>query len=95
MEQISFDDLEREKALLSLPGRTAYIDECGNFGFDFDNEGTSRKYILCAVIVNNSDLSQLHAEVTKVKNNNGFTNTELKSSSIGNSGSTPILVDGI
>ena len=85
IDQISFDDLEREKVLSLLPGRTAYIDECGNFGFDFDNEGTSRKYILCAVIVNNSDLPQLHAEVSKVKNNNGFANSEMKSSSIGNS----------
>jgi hypothetical protein len=29
MDQLSFDDLERERELASLPGRTAYIDECG------------------------------------------------------------------
>ena len=84
MDQISFDDLEREEVLSSLPGRVAYIDECGNFGFDFENEGVSRNYILCAVIVNNSDLPQLHSLVTAVKNNNGFQNSEMKSSAIGN-----------
>ena len=85
MDQISFDDLAREEVLSSLPGRVAYIDECGNFGFDFESEGVSRNYILCAVIVNNSDLPQLHSLVTAVKNNNGFQNSEMKSSAIGNS----------
>ena len=83
MDQISFDDLEREELLSTLPGRTAYIDECGNFGFDFDKEGVSKTYILCAVIVQNSDLPQLRDEVTKVKTVNGFQNTEMKSSAIG------------
>ena len=36
MDQISFDDLIREHELSKLPGRIAFIDECGNFGFDFD-----------------------------------------------------------
>lgn len=83
MDQISFDDLEREHELESLPGRTAYIDECGNFGFDFDSGGASKLYILCAVVVKNSELSNLHNMVSTVKNNNGFKNTEIKSSAIG------------
>ena len=82
MNQISFDDLEREQSLLSLPGRTAYIDECGNFGFDFNNGG-SKYYILCAVVVKNSDINKLHAAVSVVKKNNGFGQTEMKSSAIG------------
>ncbi len=85
MDQISFEDLERESILASLPGKTAYIDECGNFGFDFSSVGVSTKYILCAVVAEDSDLPKLHAEVSQVKANNGFPkNTELKSSSIGN-----------
>ena len=83
IEQISFEDLEHEELISSLPGRTAFIDECGNFGFNFDNKGTSKKYILCAIVVNNSDLPQLHLEVSKVKKNNGFSHSEMKSSSIG------------
>lgn len=82
MKQISFDDLNREQTLLSLPGRTAYIDECGNFGFDFNNGG-SRYYILSAVIVKNSDIDKLHAAISVVKQNNGFGQTEMKSSTIG------------
>lgn len=82
MEQISFNDLERERSLFSLPGRTAYIDECGNFGFDFNNGG-SKFYILCAVVVKNSDIDKLHTAVSVVKLNNGFGQTEMKSSAIG------------
>jgi hypothetical protein len=66
MEQISIMDLDRKEALSSLPGRFAYIDECGNFGFDFDKEGTSLNYILCAVVVKSSDLPMLYAQVSKV-----------------------------
>lgn len=44
MDQISFDDLIREHELSKLPGRIAFIDECGNFGFDFDSEGVSKYY---------------------------------------------------
>lgn len=84
MDQLSFDDLEREQELASLPGRTAYIDECGNFGFDFDSGGASKLYILCAVVARNSELSNLHETVSKVKNNNGFRNAEMKSSAVGN-----------
>ena len=83
MEQISFDDIKREQALSSLPGRTAYIDECGNFGFDFNNGG-SKYYILCAIIVKNCNIDKLHTAVTAVKQNNGFGQTEMKSSAIGN-----------
>lgn len=84
MDQITIDDIERDAILSSMPGRSAYIDECGNFGFDFSNEGVSKKYILCAVIVKNSDLDYLHGQVTKVKKENGFQNAEMKSSAIGN-----------
>lgn len=71
MDQISFDDLIREHELSKLPGRIAFIDECGNFGFDFDSEGVSKYYILCAVIVKNSELSQLHNAVLKTSLDKG------------------------
>jgi hypothetical protein len=56
----------------------------GNFGFDFDSGGASKLYILCAVVAQNSELSNLHETVSKVKNNNGFKNTEMKSRAVGN-----------
>jgi len=35
MYQLSFDDIVRNNILARQPGRIAFIDECGNFGFDF------------------------------------------------------------
>lgn len=84
MSQISIDDIFRDEELRSVPGCTAFIDECGNFGFDFDAEGTSKYYFLCAVIVKNSEISQMEGAMQKVKKGNGFENTEMKSSAIGN-----------
>lgn len=81
--QLTFDDLENQKAIQSQPGRTAFIDECGNFGFDFTKDGTSKYYTLCAIIVEDSKISSLHDSVNDVKKNNGFEGTEIKSSSIG------------
>ena len=81
--QLTFDDIENQKAIQSQPGRTAFIDECGNFGFDFSNDGTSKYYTLCAVVVEDSKLSSLHNAVNDVKKNNGFAGAEIKSSSIG------------
>lgn len=84
MTQISIDDVIKEEELRSVPGRNAFIDECGNFGFDFDNDGTSKYYFLCAVIVKNSELSLMEEAMQKVKKANGFGNTEMKSSAVGN-----------
>lgn len=84
MQQLSFDDIMQQQVVSAQPGRTAFIDECGSFGFDFSLDGTSRYYILCAVIVKNTELNVLHDAVAEVKKNNGLAGTELKSSGIGN-----------
>lgn len=84
MEEISFEDIIKEQDLTLQPGRIAFIDECGDFGFDFESKGTSKYYILCAVVVRNAELRRLHEVVETVKNNNGFRDTEMKSSAIGN-----------
>ena len=81
--QLTLDDIEKQKILESQSGRTAYIDESGNFGFDFTQDNVSKYYILCAVIVENQYLSTLHSKVETIKKNNGFANTEMKSSLIG------------
>lgn len=81
--QISFDDIKHQKLLESEPGRTAFIDECGSFGFDFSTAGASKYYILCAVIVENKKIPTLHKAVEDVKKANGFNGTEMKSSKIG------------
>ena len=82
--QLNFDDVQNAQHINSLPERTAFIDECGSFGFDFSKEGNSKYYILCAVIVENSKIDEFHAKLQEVKNNNGFSNSEMKSSQIGN-----------
>lgn len=81
--QLTFEDLNKQELLQSQPGRTAFIDECGSFGFDFTSAGASKYYILCAVVVENSKLPILHSEFNKIKNSNGFAKTEMKSSKIG------------
>ncbi len=83
-KQITFEDIENQASIQSMPNRTAYIDESGNFGFDFSALGTSKYYILCAVIVENHELNNLHETVEKVKRNVGYPDSELKSSKIGN-----------
>lgn len=83
MGQLSFDDAIRIDQLSREPNRIAYIDESGNFGFDFDKQGTSKFFILCAVIVKDTDIPRITNEIEIVKHNNGIQNNELKSSSIG------------
>lgn len=80
---MTFEDVEKQELLKQQPGRTAFIDECGSFGFDFSKEGTSKYYVLCAVIVENNYLASLHDQVNAVKTQNGFSNAEMKSSAIG------------
>lgn len=81
--QLTFDDMEKHQIVQSQPNRTAYIDECGSFGFDFTTEGASKYYILCAVVVEESNIQKLHDSIDEIKKSNGFATTELKSSKIG------------
>lgn len=81
--QLSFDDIEKQQMVQSQPNRIAYIDECGSFGFDFTSDGASKYYILCAVIVEDRNSQELHNKINEIKKNNGFAQTEMKSSKIG------------
>lgn len=82
MYQLTFEDIERSNSVALQPGRNAFIDECGNFGFDFTKEGTSLFYIVCAVIVKNDQISMLENALEGLRFNY-FGNGEMKSSSIG------------
>jgi hypothetical protein len=66
-----------------LPGRSAFIDECGSFGFDFCKEGVSTHYVVCAVIVNNKDIGGIEQKIEEIQRNK-FGGSEMKSSSISN-----------
>lgn len=80
--QLTIDDMTFGQYVNEQLGRVAYIDECGSFGFDFDKEGTSKYYLLCAIIVENDKLKKLHVDFEEIKKNSGFGNAELKSSKV-------------
>ena len=80
--QLSLDDMTYQAYLSEQPGRVAYVDECGNFGFDFEKEGVSKYYLLCAVVVEDEKIQKLHSDFEEVKSTNGLAHTELKSSSV-------------
>ncbi|KGK85863.1 hypothetical protein DP73_17675 [Desulfosporosinus sp. HMP52] len=82
MNQYSFGNLDKLKDIGSQPSRTAFIDECGGFGFDFTTPGTSKYYIICAVCVQDNKLDDLQQAVEKVRSNN-FGKGEMKSNNIG------------
>lgn len=83
MNQLSFDDLQHLSEIEKAPGRTAFIDECGAFGFDFSTKGNSRYYIVCAVCVPNSKIPELESAVEQVRIRNFGSITEMKSSAVG------------
>lgn len=84
--QLTIEDMERQ-VIQSQSKRIAYIDECGNFGFDFTTDGASKYYILCAVVVEDKKLRALHNSFNEIKKKNGFAETEMKSSKIGSDNS--------
>lgn len=79
--QITLDDIERANQCSLLPGRTAYIDECGNFGFDFEKANVSTHYIVCAVVVNNEQIYEIEQKIDELRRRD-FSGNEMKSSSI-------------
>ena len=80
--QLTFDDIPHAEFVAAQPGRTAYIDECGGFGFDFAKPNVSTHYVVCAVIVDNTKISSLEQKVSEMRKNY-FGNSEMKASSIG------------
>ena len=43
--QMTIDDMQFAEMVAAQPGRSAFIDESGSFGFDFTKEGTSLFYV--------------------------------------------------
>ncbi len=80
--QITFEDVVHLQSALSAPGRCAFLDESGGFGFDFEKDGVTRYYIVCAVIVNNDKVLVIENKLDEIKRAL-FGGTEMKSSTIG------------
>lgn len=68
--------------MLSENYRFAFIDECGNFGYDFDNEGTSTHFVITAVIVEPNKIIQLNESLSQISID-FFNGSEIKSRSVG------------
>ena len=83
MHQLSFNDVQLMEYARMAPSRTAFIDESGNFGFDFSLAGTSKFYVICAIIVETAYLQSLQERVIEAKRTVGFAESEMKSSIIG------------
>lgn len=83
MRQISFfDDLPRAEELNSQSRRTAFISECGDFGFDFSQESTAKFIIVCAVIIKNAELPRLERAVDDMRRDYFGPDGEMNSSQI-------------
>lgn len=60
-----------------------YLDESGSHGFDFSKVGTSRYFVVTAIIINPQNHDMVIEMFTKIKNQY-FPISEMKSSKIGN-----------
>jgi len=84
--QISIEQYMLKEKIGKQPKRTAFIDECGNFGFAFDKQNVSSHYIVCAVIVDNNKITEIENKISEIQKVY-FNSKEMKSSSIGQNNS--------
>lgn len=64
--QLTIDDIAYVKNVTTAPGRSAFIDECGGFGFEFEKSGTLPYYVVCAVIVHDEDITAIEQKVAEM-----------------------------
>lgn len=62
-----------------MENKIAYIDEFGNFGFDFEKEGVSTHFIVSSVIIDSEKLKQNEEILEKIRKDE-FQTGEIKSS---------------
>lgn len=79
--QLNYEDIIHAELVAQQPGRTAYIDECGGFGFEFNKPDVSAYYVVCAVIVDNEKILAIENKIEEIKKL-CFGGGEMKSSSI-------------
>ncbi len=60
----------------------AFIDETGNFGFDFSKIGTSTHFIVTSIIIHPQKIDLINQKLDQIRKNY-FSGGEIKSSSIG------------
>jgi hypothetical protein len=82
MSQLYYDDDLKIIDPELKPGRIAYVDESGDFGFDFSKPGTKRYYIICAVIIDKHHFDELEAQAELIRGRN-FGPSKMKSKEVG------------
>lgn len=71
------------KPISYMDSYIAFLDESGAHGFDFTKAGTSTHFVVCAILTDEGNKSELEARFNNIKSNY-YPNTELKSSKVGN-----------
>ena len=61
---------------------TAYIDESGAYGFDFEKQGCSSHFIVAAILVKNEDIESLTNATEEIRKR-FFQKGEMKSKGVG------------
>lgn len=69
----------------------AFIDERGNFGYDFEKEGVSSYFIISAVLVEDNEIEDLEDSVDKIRSK-FFQKGEMKSSNVGKNHKRRLLI---
>lgn len=65
-----------------MNNQIAYIDEYGNFGFDFEKEGVSTHFIVTSIIIDQNKLHDIENQIELIRKQE-FQTGEIKSSSVG------------
>ena len=65
--QMNIDDIAYAEKIAELAGRTAFIDECDDFGFDFEKDNVSTHYVICAIVVNNDQITSLVKRIDEIR----------------------------
>jgi len=68
--------------LINKKFKYAYIDESGNFGYDFDKSGTSSHFIITAIVISPENIDKIEQVLIEIRDKY-FRGGEIKSSSIG------------
>jgi hypothetical protein len=68
-----------------------FIDERGNFGYDFEKEGVSSHFVISAILVEGALLQEIECKVEEVRKK-FFQNGEMKSSNVGKNHQRRLLI---
>lgn len=74
-----------------MQNQYAFVDEYGNYGFDFTKEGTSTHFIVTAIIVDENKLADVRGQVESIREKYCLTG-EMKSSKVSDNDEQRLLI---